>query len=125
MQAKQGHSTLTYDIIGKKQMLQMLQVRQVVQESDSVAAEAQPPQQRHRFQPLYSADYVVTKHLQTPVTAGWFRHGCAIKWKDMRAATSSVQLLQPSSCSIVAMFMLHLTGGSEAGAVIIIITNAS
>ena len=49
----------------------------------------------------------------------------------MRVVTSSVQLLQPSSCSIVAMFMLHLRGGSEAAVaivitiVVIIVTHAS
>jgi hypothetical protein len=64
---------LTYDIIGKEQMLQMLQVRQVIQVPDPVAAEYKPPKQRHSFQPLYSADDVVAKHLRTPVRAGRLR----------------------------------------------------
>ncbi len=94
MQAKQGHPTLTYDIIGKKQMLQMLQVRQIVQESDSVAAEAQPPQQRHSFQPLYSADDVVAKHLQTNACYG----GVVSAWVCKLNGNICGRLQAPCSC---------------------------
>lgn len=62
------HTELTYDIIDQKQVLQVIQMRQVIQVPYPVPAQIQPPQQRHSLKTLFSSQICTEYRLQYRAT---------------------------------------------------------
>ena len=83
---------------------------QVVQVTDLVAVEVQPPQQRHRLKALYFADDVVAQHLQQRFTQFLTRETIVrarARTHKFRAVAASIQLLYSRNVHVAHGELLH------------------